>query len=42
MDLLALSKLGRFRDIVRILFKYGFNDVAERLHLPGKFLISKT
>ena len=42
MDLLALSKLGRFRDIVRVLFKYGFNDVAERLHLPGKFLISKT
>jgi ubiquinone biosynthesis protein len=42
MDLLALSKLGRFRDIVTVLFKYGFNDVAERLHLPGKILISKT
>ena len=42
MDLLALSKLGRFRDIVTVLFKFGFNDVAERLHLPGKILISKT
>ena len=42
MDLLALSKLGRYRDIVTVLFKYGFDDVAERLHLPGKILISKT
>ena len=42
MDLLALSKLGRFRDIVTVLFKFGFDDVAERLHLPGKILISKT
>jgi ubiquinone biosynthesis protein len=42
MDILALSKLGRFRDIVTVLFKYGFDDVAERLHLPGKILISKT
>jgi ubiquinone biosynthesis protein len=42
MDLLALSKLGRFRDIVGVLFKYGFDDVAERLQLPGKILISKT
>ena len=42
MDLLALSKLGRFRHIVTILFKYGFDDVAERLQLPGKILISKT
>jgi ubiquinone biosynthesis protein len=42
MDLLALSKLGRFRHIVAILFKYGFDDVAERLQLPGKILISKT
>jgi ubiquinone biosynthesis protein len=42
MDLLALSKLGRFRSIVSVLFKYGFDDVAERLHLPWKILISKT
>jgi len=42
MDILALSKLGRFRDIVAVLFRYGFDDVAERLQLPGKILISKT
>ena len=42
MDILALSKLGRFRDIVGVLFKYGFDDVAERLQFPGKILISKT
>jgi len=42
MDILALSKLGRFRDIVGVLFKYGFDDVAERLRLPGKILITKT
>ena len=42
MDILALSKLGRFRDIVGVLFKYGFDDVAERLQLPGKILISRT
>ena len=42
MDIHALSKLGRFRDIVGVLFKYGFDDVAERLQLPGKILIAKT
>jgi ubiquinone biosynthesis protein len=42
MDILALSKLGRFRDIVGVLFKYGFDDVAERLQLPGMALINKT
>jgi len=42
MDILALSRLGRFRDIVTVLFKYGFDDVAERLQLPGKIFVSKT
>ena len=42
MDILALSRLGRFRDIVGVLFKYGFDDVAERLQLPGMVLINKT
>ncbi len=41
MDILALSRLGRFRDIVSVLFKYGFDDVAERLQLPGKIFVSK-
>jgi ubiquinone biosynthesis protein len=42
MDILALSRLARFRDIVGVLFKYGFDDVAERLQLPGMSLINKT
>lgn len=42
MDILALSRLGRFRDIVAVLFKYGFDDIAERLQLPGMTLIKKT
>ena len=42
MDILALSRLARFRDIVAVLFKYGFDDVAERLQLPGMVLIRKT
>jgi ubiquinone biosynthesis protein len=42
MDILALSRLGRFRDIVTVLFKYGFDDVAERLQLPGKIFVSKS
>ena len=41
MDILALSRLGRFRDIVAVLFKYGFDDIAERLQLPGMALINK-
>ena len=41
MDILALSRLGRFRDIVAVLFKYGFDDAAERLQLPGMNLIHK-
>jgi ubiquinone biosynthesis protein len=33
--------LGRFKDIVVTLFRYGFDDVLERLDLPGKVLFEK-
>jgi ubiquinone biosynthesis protein len=33
--------LGRFKDIVVTLFRYGFDDVVERLDLPGKVLFEK-
>jgi ubiquinone biosynthesis protein len=33
--------LGRFKDIVVTLFRYGFDDVVERLDLPGKVLLEK-
>jgi len=41
MELKAVVHLGRFKDIVLILLKYGFEDVVERLDLPGKVLIEK-
>ncbi|HSH12711.1 MAG TPA: AarF/UbiB family protein, partial [Desulfurivibrionaceae bacterium] len=41
MDLFGIANLGRFRHIVTILFKYGFDDIAERLNIPGKVLITK-
>ena len=41
MDLKAVMHLGRFKDIVVTLFRYGFNDVVERLDLPGKVLFEK-
>ncbi len=36
MDIKALSNLGRFKDIVFILMKYGFRDLVDRLELPGR------
>ena len=41
MDIKAVMHLGRFKDIVVTLFRYGFDDVVERLDLPGKFLIER-
>ena len=41
MDLFGIANLGRFRHIVTTLFKYGFDDIAERLNIPGKVLITK-
>ncbi len=41
MDIKAVAHLGRFKDITVTLFKYGFDDVVERLDLPGKFIIEK-
>lgn len=36
MDIKSLSNLGRFKDIVFILLKYGFEDLVDRLELPGR------
>ena len=33
--------LGRFKDIAVTLFRYGFDDVLERLDLPGKVIFEK-
>ncbi|MBN1849696.1 MAG: AarF/ABC1/UbiB kinase family protein [Deltaproteobacteria bacterium] len=36
MDFQTITNLGRFKDIVFILLKYGFEDLVARLDLPGK------
>ena len=41
MDLKTLMSLGRFKDISMILIKYGFDDLAHRLGIPGIELIKK-
>lgn len=41
MDLKTIAKLGRFKDIVFTLLKYGFDDVVQRLDLPWAGLFRK-
>ncbi len=41
MEIKAVAHFGRFKDIIITLFKYGFDDIVERLDLPGKFIIEK-
>lgn len=41
MDLRTFAHLGRYREIVSVLWHYGFNEVAERLELPGRRLLGK-
>ncbi len=42
MDFSAITKLTRFKTILMVLLKYGFDDLAQRLDLPGSRLIKKT
>lgn len=41
MDLKTIAKLGRFKDIVVTLLKYGFDDFVQRLDLPWAGLFRK-
>ncbi|MBN2123165.1 MAG: phosphotransferase [Deltaproteobacteria bacterium] len=41
MDIRTIAHLGRFKDIVVTLFRYGLDDVVERLDIPGKVLIDR-
>lgn len=41
MDFTTIANLGRFKDIVFILLKYGFEDLVSRLDLPGKRVIKE-
>jgi ubiquinone biosynthesis protein len=41
VEIKAVKHLGRFKDIVVTLFRYGFDDVVERLDLPGKVILER-
>ncbi len=41
MDIRAIAHLGRFREIVSTLIKYGFDDVVDRLEIPGRKYLEK-
>lgn len=41
MDIKALMSLGRFKDIVTILVKYGFDDIVSRLDIPSVGLMKR-
>ena len=42
MDLKTLMSIGRFKNIVMILVKYGFDDLVDRLNIPGTKFMRKT
>jgi ubiquinone biosynthesis protein len=41
VDIRTLASVGRFKDIVVILLRYGFDDLVERLDVPGAGLVKK-
>ena len=42
MDWKTLTSLGRFKDIVMVLLRYGFDDIVDRLNIPGTKFMRKT
>ena len=41
MEFKSITNLNRFKEVVLILLKYGFDDLVERLDLPGKGVARK-
>jgi ubiquinone biosynthesis protein len=41
VEIKAIAHVGRFKDILVTLFRYGFDEVIERLNPPGKLLLEK-
>ena len=41
MQFSELNKIRRFKDIVAILLKYGFDEIVQRLELPGTDFVRK-
>ncbi len=40
-DFETVRHAGRFKDIIGVLFKYGFDGIIERLDIPGHLLVKK-
>ena len=41
MELKSIRNLSRFRHIIWVLLKYGFDDIIHRLDLPGSFILKR-
>jgi hypothetical protein len=41
MDWKTLTSLGRFKDIIMVLLRYGFDDLVDRLNIPGTTFMRK-
>ncbi len=41
MDIRSLAKLGRFRDLITVLLRYGFDDMVDRLNVPGMGIVRR-
>ena len=41
MEIKSIRNINRFKKIVWVLFKYGFDDVVHRLELPGSFILRR-
>jgi len=41
VDLRTLSRLGRFRDLIAVMLRYGFDDMVERLNVPGMGIVRR-
>jgi len=41
MEFKSIAHLGRLKEIASVLLKYGFDDVVERLDIPGKELLKR-
>lgn len=41
MDFSTISSLSRFKDLISVLLRYGFDDLVDRLDIPGMALVRK-
>jgi len=41
VEIKTIAHVGRFKDVLVTLFRYGFDEVVERLNPPGKFFFEK-